>query len=267
MPASSAPRKKPSPKKKAGPAIATAPAKAATATAEREPRGARRKRETRVRLLEAALRLMAKKGMEGVAINEITEAADVGFGSFYNHFESKEAIYGAVMDWVFEEFADALDRLVSDIANPAEVVSVCVRHTLLRAQREPVWGQFLIREGYSARVLERGLGQRLLRDIQRGIASGCFKRDDALMSFLSVGGTVLASISVCLQFQQTPDSRASAIDQQGFHIDDLPQRAAKMLLLTLGLNHLEAEKIAYRPLPGDGMLPEALPGSTVVAAV
>src|SRR4249919_251129 len=165
-------------------------AKATTPTAtEREPRGARRKRETRGRLLEAALRLMAKKGMEGVVINEITEAADVGFGSFYNHFESKEAIYGAVVDWVFEDFADALDRLVSDIADPAEVVSVSVGHTLLRAQREPVWGQFLIREGFSARVLERGLGQRLLRDIQRGIASGRFKREDSLMSFVSVGGT------------------------------------------------------------------------------
>ena len=58
---------------------------------EKEPRGARRKRETRARLLEAALRLSAERGMEGVAINEITEAADVGFGSFYNHFESKEA--------------------------------------------------------------------------------------------------------------------------------------------------------------------------------
>src|SRR5271170_941275 len=106
---------------------------AAATQARREPRGERRKRETRSRLLEAALRLMAEKGMEGVAINEITEAADVGFGSFYNHFESKEAIYAALLDWVFEDFGDALDRLVRDIADPAEVISVCVRHTLLRA--------------------------------------------------------------------------------------------------------------------------------------
>ena len=53
----------------------------------REARGARRRRETRARLLDAALKLMADRGMDGVAINEITEAADVGFGSFYNHFE------------------------------------------------------------------------------------------------------------------------------------------------------------------------------------
>ena len=111
---------------------------AAASHAQREPRGERRKRETRSRLLGAALGLMAEKGMEAVAINEITEAADVGFGSFYNHFESKEAIYAALLDWVFEEFGDALDRLVRDIADPAEVISVCVRHTMLRARREPV---------------------------------------------------------------------------------------------------------------------------------
>src|SRR5258708_34777099 len=85
---------------------------------EREPRGARRKRETRARLLDAALRLMAEKGMEGVAINEITEAADVGFGSFYNHFESKEAIYATLVDNVFEEFADMLDRLTAGLSDP-----------------------------------------------------------------------------------------------------------------------------------------------------
>ncbi|MGB1581288.1 MAG: TetR/AcrR family transcriptional regulator, partial [Nevskiales bacterium] len=62
----------------------------------KEPRGARRKRQTRDKLMKAALQLMAERGKDGVAINEITEAADVGFGSFYNHFESKEAIHAAL---------------------------------------------------------------------------------------------------------------------------------------------------------------------------
>ena len=147
------------------------PAAEVTVAEEREPRGARRKRETRGRLLDAALRLMSERGMEGVAINEITEAADVGFGSFYNHFESKEAIYATLVDSVFEEFADSLDRLTSGLTDAAEIISVSVRHTLMRARCEPVWGRFLIREGFSARAMTQGLGQRLLRDIQRGIAA------------------------------------------------------------------------------------------------
>ena len=113
------------------------PAPIADDIAISETRGARRKRETRGRLLDAALRLMSEKGMEGVAINEITEAADVGFGSFYNHFESKEAIHGALMDDAFERFADLLDQLVEKVADPAEVISISVRHTLLRALESP----------------------------------------------------------------------------------------------------------------------------------
>jgi AcrR family transcriptional regulator len=225
------------------------PPKAAAISPEREPRGARRKRETRGRLLDAALGLMAQKGMEGVAINEITEAADVGFGSFYNHFESKEAIYSALMDSVFEDFADALDRLVQDVADPAEVIAISVRHTLLRARRDPVWGQFLIREGFSARVLERGLGQRLLRDIQKGVAAKRFATKDPLVSFVAVGGTVLASISAELQFGSSAGPQGAVIKALGFSGEGLPERVASVILKTLGLDPKEAEVVARRPLP------------------
>lgn len=223
--------------------------RAAASTPQREPRGERRKRETRSRLLDAALRLMAEKGMEGVPINEITEAADVGFGSFYNYFESKEAIYAALLDWVFEEFGNALDRLTRDITDPAEVISVSVRHTLQRAQREPVWGRFLMREGFSARVLERGLGQRLLRDIEKGVNEKRFPHDDILMMSTSAGGTVLASISIGLQLGFSQEAEPAGLKRLGFSADGLPERAAATLLRTLGLDRAEAEAIARRPLP------------------
>jgi AcrR family transcriptional regulator len=220
-----------------------------TATQDREPRGARRKRETRARLLEAALGLMAEKGPEGVTINEITEAADVGRGSFYNHFESQDEIYAALVDWVFEDFADTLDRCAANLPDPAEVISVSVRHTLLRARQEPLWGQFLIREGLSARALSQGLGQRLLRDVQKGAAAGRFGVADPLMSVLSVGGTVLAAIAAGLQFAAPASPMAPGFAALGFSSEQFPERAAAVLLQTLGLSRAEAEEIANRPLP------------------
>jgi AcrR family transcriptional regulator len=57
-------------------------------------RHARRREHTRARLLRAARTLFARQGIDKTRINEITEEADVGFGSFYNHFESKAAIVG-----------------------------------------------------------------------------------------------------------------------------------------------------------------------------
>ncbi|ACC72677.1 transcriptional regulator, TetR family [Paraburkholderia phymatum STM815] len=226
-----------------------APVTPAPVAEEREPRGARRKRETRARLLDAALRLMAEKGMEGVAINEITEAADVGFGSFYNHFESKEAIYTTLVDNVFEEFADMLDRLASGIADPAEVISVSVRHTVLRARRDPVWGRFLIREGFSAQMISRGLGQRLLRDIGNGIAAKRFVVADPFIGFLAVGGTVLSAIAAELNFVAPGAPAAGVLEEYGFSGEHFPERTAAMLLQTLGLKRAEAEKVAARPLP------------------
>ena len=204
---------------------------------EREPRGARRKRETRSRLLAAALRLMAEKGVEGVAVNEITEAADVGFGSFYNHFESKEAIYRAVVDSVFEEFADRLDALLANVEDPAEIVAVSVRHTLVRAKKEPEWGAFLVREGFSMRSVDSGLGRRLLRDIKKGIAAGRFSNGDPFMRFVAVSGTVLASIA------------AASTDAHRFSTRHFPERCAAMVLQSLGVDPLEANEIARRTLP------------------
>ena len=49
----------------------------------------RRKARTRQALIDAAVRLIADGRSERASIQEITEAADIGFGSFYNHFESK----------------------------------------------------------------------------------------------------------------------------------------------------------------------------------
>jgi AcrR family transcriptional regulator len=60
--------------------------------------------ETRERILEATRTLLAEGGIDGVTLKRITSAADVGVGSFYNLFDSKEAV-------VFEVVRQALDAV------------------------------------------------------------------------------------------------------------------------------------------------------------
>jgi AcrR family transcriptional regulator len=213
--------------------------------AEREPRGARRKRETREKLLRAAFRLIAERGVDGVAVNEITEAADVGFGSFYNHFESKEAIYGAVFRAVFDDFGDALERLTADLDDPAQIIAVCVRHTIAHARKEPLWGTFLLREWYRPEAVAGGLGARLLRDIGRGIARKRFDVNDPLLTMIVAGGTVMGTIAV----EIAAGHGASLLEQLGMSAKDLDKRAAAALLQGLGLTAREAKAIAKQPLP------------------
>ena len=53
----------------------------------------RRKARTRQALIDAAVRLIAEGRGDRASIQEITEEADIGFGSFYNHFDSKEQLF------------------------------------------------------------------------------------------------------------------------------------------------------------------------------
>ena len=57
----------------------------------------RRRRETRERIYRAALELFAARGFMETTVEHITEAADVGKGTFFNYFPTKEhvlATYG-----------------------------------------------------------------------------------------------------------------------------------------------------------------------------
>src|SRR6476661_5216543 len=52
----------------------------------------RRKIEVRQRLFRAALQLFAIKGFNATTVEDITQAADVGKGTFFNYFPTKEHV-------------------------------------------------------------------------------------------------------------------------------------------------------------------------------
>ena len=187
--------------------------------------------------------------MEGVAIHEITEAADVGFGTFYNYFESKEAIYDALIAEVVEGFGSALDRIAEHVDDPAEVLAASVRYTLERAHDEPVWGAFLVRSGFSGRALERGLGPRLLRDVKHGIRAGRFEAPDLPATIVAVRGAVLSAIDAQVELARAGTNDSAFAASLGVDPKTLPARAAATLLRLLGLDTNDAREVTNRPLP------------------
>ena len=75
--------------------VKTAPRSSAPLPAPAVPRAGRRERhrtETRDRLYRAALALFAERGFLETTVEDITEAADVGKGTFFNYFPTKEHI-------------------------------------------------------------------------------------------------------------------------------------------------------------------------------
>ena len=64
----------------------------------RRRRNAERKAQTRQRLLDAAARVFAEQGYHTPRISDIVQAASVGQGTFYRHFDSKRAVLDALFD-------------------------------------------------------------------------------------------------------------------------------------------------------------------------
>lgn len=68
----------------------------------------RKKDETRRRIFKAAVKLFRDKGFGETTVDDITEKADVGKGTFFNYFPRKEAVLGYLSEvWLAEAEASA----------------------------------------------------------------------------------------------------------------------------------------------------------------
>jgi AcrR family transcriptional regulator len=100
-------------------ATSTAPAHAAD-----ETRQDRRRARTRAALLRAAKHLLATKGFHATKIADIAAAADVGTGTFYLHFPTKDALFTDLARETAVELKDEIDRAKAAYADPAEKARV-----------------------------------------------------------------------------------------------------------------------------------------------
>jgi len=80
-------------------------------------RQARRVTITRQKLLEAARTAFAERGLDLTRIDEITERADVGKGTFYYHFSGKEELIRQLLKTVMGELVGVIDQRCSGITD------------------------------------------------------------------------------------------------------------------------------------------------------
>jgi AcrR family transcriptional regulator len=197
----------------------------------------RRKARTRAALLAAAREVLASRDPAEVSIQEITDTADVGFGSFYNHFESKADLFEVAMEEVLEEYGALFDARTADMDDPAEVFASATRMTVRMVKTHPQIAQILERTGLRYLNAPHGLGPRALRDLQRAKDAGRFQIDDPKLAQACSSGATLGVLSLITAHAE-PKTIDAAADQ-----------LATYLLRMFGLPDEEAHGIAHRPLP------------------
>ena len=197
-------------------------------------RGSGRRLRTRARLIEAARRIAATRGIETTPISEITDEAGVGVGSFYNHFATKEDLLAAVISDTFEAHGAALDRIHEGKDDIAEILAQNIRLTVRMVDHDPIWGWFAVRTDLYAPQLQSSLGGRLTRDLRLGFDAGRFASYDEQTTVAAIGGALLGVMRVKLEGELPRDA---------------DRFLAEELLRLLGLRPGEAAEVAGRRLP------------------
>ena len=120
-------------------------------------RAERRKAATRQKLIDAAPAMLAAGTATDASIQQITETADVGFGSFYNHFTSKTELFEVAVTDVLEELGAPFDRLSVDVEDAALAYAQSTRLTLRLCRSRPQFCAVLVRHGMQYMEAENGL--------------------------------------------------------------------------------------------------------------
>jgi AcrR family transcriptional regulator len=105
------------------------------------PRRSRRSAELRERLFRAALDLFAKKGFAETTVEDITNAADVGKGTFFNYFPSKDHILLAFGEMQLGKLRQAVD----EARKTQQPLPAFLRSLTTRMTAEPARNPDLIR--------------------------------------------------------------------------------------------------------------------------
>jgi AcrR family transcriptional regulator len=167
--------------------------------------------EKRRLILQAAVRVFARKGFHDSRVGDIAEEAGVAHGLLYHYFDSKDELLETIFHDTWTELLAAM-RDVEESDEPAREQLRGVAAILLRSwRRDPDLVRVLVREVARSPHLQERLGEvgeafaAIRRMIERGQADGDFRADlDArLASFVFYGA--LEETLTGWAFGQLPD--------------------------------------------------------------
>lgn len=197
-------------------------------------RGHKKRERTRRGLIDAALRLVARKEVGEIALLEVATEAEVSNGTIYNYFRTREEVLEAVGIAMADEFSDAISALSADVHSGAQRLSIGVRMFIRRAAEDHQWASALLRIFHFDQAIRSRLAAHVLEDLQEGRREGALSYHDE--------GVALDLVVSC-----TTGAMRSVVEGRAVAGHDM--QVAEMILKALGATPARARKIASLPLP------------------
>jgi AcrR family transcriptional regulator len=159
------------------------------------------KETRRQQLLDAAIRVFARKGYVETSIDDIITEADVARGTFYLYFPGKKEIFLAIIDHYFELLTDLVNRLMSE-EWPAQLNRARLKEHVLK------WLHFFAQRRDLAKVIYREA-----TSIDPQFEARWSRLSETVKSFLTERVRTLQRDGV---LRKTLDPRAWALFMEGF---------------------------------------------------
>ena len=152
-------------------------------------------------ILQAAIREFAREGVAGARTDAIARAAKVNKALLYYYFRDKEALYGAALDYVFQQRSNLLMPVLREDVAPGEKILRYAGALFDYFAAYPMHREMLQREILTVprhthvkrlmRLYFRPLFDELLKAMEEGMAAGTFRRVDPMQFILSMGAVIV----------------------------------------------------------------------------
>ncbi len=164
---------------------------------------------------KAAIRVFAVKGYHEATVSEIAAEADVGKGTVYFYYASKEDILLAILEYHFDQMIGLIEQIEELDVDPALATRMIVRDTIRRLEADPDLFKIMQQQPllYHERVKERfevlfeQMVERIERVLRAGIDAGVLRSFDPRVA-ASVLLNIAASVPLYLSlYKDRPQER------------------------------------------------------------
>jgi AcrR family transcriptional regulator len=147
-------------------------------------------------LLEASRSLFVQRGVEQVSIDAITRSAGVAKGSFYNHFESRDALYEELLESTLQALLEKYQTFNPSIDDPLELALARTWFGFYTLLSDPQACHLLLQAGPAAPggAVDRVLRMVVSDEVKEGVALGSLHHLDPELVYASYFGVVTEAI-------------------------------------------------------------------------
>ena len=152
---------------------------------------------TQQQILDAAELEFALNGFKGARLSAIADRASITTAMIHYYFESKDGLYKAVLQRPINEVQLMVSQLNLDHLLPEDalkqVIRVAIAYEAANPHRQMLWFQEASQNQglYFKQINSSSLYEHLLKILERGMASGCFRPLDPLLTLTHI-------LSVCI---------------------------------------------------------------------